>query len=253
MRWDMYKPNEELYTLYAERKPTHLKPEDMALLRKRDQVPITIIKRHGNRQLVADQQITASVSKKQILDAVATGSFYNQVFNIKLPDLEHPLKAVVATFYYEFVRFQPTSLLLCSFEPGKRYKVKIPIFLDNYEECASIKKGALLSKNVDYIKCYWRGGDKIPKALVVDLLETKPPLTFKLNMEDVPEGIYIRNPHHNHVLGTLKGTRRYYNLEEMPDETEVAAPVVAKKVEKKTDKSADADSKGDAKSADDKK
>lgn len=168
-----------------------------------------------------EMRVNASVPEKEILDAFKMGRLYNQVFDIKVEGIEEPIKAIVSHYYREYVKFKPLSVNFVTYRPGKRYKVKIPAFVDNLEDSASLRKGAILQKVEDYIPCYWKGGTDIPEMIVVDMLQAKPPTTFHLDPATLPENLTLRYPKHNYVLCTLKGSRRYYN--EAPEEDEEAA------------------------------
>lgn len=214
MRWEYYKEGESLLTLHAEPRERFLGKLGAARARQEGKIPVVVISRDSNKQAVQANQINATISKEQLLALDKSGRMYNQVFNIKLSDREEPVKAIVAKYYAEAVYMQPESVIFSTFVPGKRHKIKIPCFLDNFHDSLAIKKGASLQKIDDYVGFYWKGSEQIPKSIVLDLLTAAPPMTFAVDGNNLPEGLSLVRPAHNHVLATLKGNRRYFDQAE---------------------------------------
>lgn len=178
-------------------------------LRAEGRLPIAVLSRHPDKTKHSEQSLALSVCTKQIKAIIKAGRIYNQVFEIQVEGRSEPVKAVVAHLYRCSAYLEPLNLTLTEFQPGKRTKVHMPAWFDNRAEAFALRKGALLSKNDDYIPCYWRGGEFMPRGIIIDMDEARPPMTFRLDQASLPEGLVQRFPKHTHVLATLKGTRRY--------------------------------------------
>lgn len=181
-------------------------------LKGQKRVPIVVQSRHPNAEIRKKQRINAHVCERQLSKILDKGRAYNQVFAIKLPDREEPVKAVVGHLYRQQPFDEPINVIFDEYRPEKRHKVQVPCWFDNRLESFALKKGAYLQKVDDFIPCYWRGdlgGELIPRGLVIDLLHARPPTTFQLDPKTLPEGLTLRYPHHTYTLALLKGTRKY--------------------------------------------
>lgn len=212
MYWYFGDKNKSLTQLNAKLR-VELGPEPNKLHRKNQQVPVCILPRQRlNRQLFDQQKIYATIPKKEIQAARDDSRLYNQVFNIDFGGEREPVKAIVATSY-EYYDDTVQNLLFTYFEPNKKYKIKVPALFDNRDECFAIKKGAVLLKYEDYIPMIWTGDERIPYGVIIDVKAAKPPITWKFDKLNIPPGLEMRHPERNHVLGTLRGSRKYYQEE----------------------------------------
>jgi len=213
IRWIIPEVGSELPTLNA--KPRERKGRrgyDLNHLREvENRVPISIEKR-APPGVAKPMQIEASIATKDLMAVVDKNMLFSQVFNIKIEGRDEPIKAICATYDDDQNAGNPMNVLFTYFEPGKRYKIQVPCFLENFDDCFALKKGAVLQKMDDFIPVYWKGDEHIPKAIVIDLEKAKPPTTFKLQWDSIPEGMTQRKPDHLYTLATMKGSRKYYRL-----------------------------------------
>jgi len=212
--WDMPPADDKLTVLTATLRTEFGQKSAEKLRNEQKRVPVAIVSRSGNLQEIKKQHINASIPTKQILAVARTARLFNQVFKINIVGQEEPVLATIATYYKTFVPDMPINIIFSEFVPGKKCKIRMPCFLENMDDSFAVKKGAYMQKITDEIPMFWTGGPHIPRGVVVDLLDAKPPMAFKVNRDTLPEGLTLRKPHHNYVVAFLKGTRRYYKQEE---------------------------------------
>jgi len=183
-----------------------------AALRKNSnykQVPAILhTKEFGDNRKNVAARLVLSVDPGPLLKSLKVGELYNTVFHLQVEGQGATIPMVCSQYEADTVSMKPMNFILHKFLPGRTYKVKIPVKFENEADSVVIKKGGHLLRSALYANCYWKGDDKIPRSVTIDVMDIRVGRVYKLDPQILPDKLTIRYPKRGMpVLGSCRGSK----------------------------------------------
>lgn len=171
-------------------------------------IPGIITDRHNPRNAA----LTVSFDRFE-LEAVCRNygrSMGHKVVQIKLPELEKPILAIVEHVFRHTVTQEVLNISFFVFNPYEPIKLPFfPILFTGAEECVGVKRGGVLVINRDHVPVVWKGDHRIPACLTIDLANADQGRVFRNEdlIKQMPVGMRLFRPAFDYVIASVLGLK----------------------------------------------
>lgn len=140
----------------------------------------------------------------------------NSVFDVYVDGSDTPIQCITGHYAWDYSEETPLNVMLLRFEEGKKYAIHMPVEYENYDDSDTLRKGGHFKEfsPPEGWKMWWKGDRKIPRAISIDLLDTRVDYNYKLLEEHLVQGLDYRQPfrtepgRQHYVLASIKGKLR---------------------------------------------
>jgi large subunit ribosomal protein L25 len=212
--------------LNAESRPQELRgtPASQWIRYERARIPGFLWER---KAITKGQAITITRADFEPIYREWGDSIYSRIFEVYVDDSNQPIKAIIKECNIHPVSDEILNINFLRYEEKKRFRINLPIYWLNEENCLGVKQGGSLLFLRNHIDIVYKGPSKdIPPVLAIDLQNCPKGKVIRMQELDLPAGVEVYAPLREQVLAVVRGFQEEY--EEDEEEKPKAAVAAAK-------------------------